>query len=457
MPAPSAPAAPASAPSSPPSSSSPPPSAAPKSSPSPPPPAGGSDTSDVFADAFADLDAMDEGKPTPPPKKPAAKTTPPKKAEADAEGAEDQSPEDQEKEKEAAADTGPKDEKKEADEAKPERPVKAKFLREAYEGLKKRVEEKLEPELNQLRAKVQEYEQHSPENAKALQEEMAHVKKRNTELEQHIRFVDYQKSKEYQEQYWQPYVKAWNNAVQELKGLTLTVDNPQTGEPSTREVTEADIQYLASLDPAPRRNEIKRLFPDDAEEVKRHINEISQLYDKTQDALKKAHEEGETRAKTRQEQSRLAQTTRKKFWSDSNQALAQKYPHWFAPAENDNEGNALLSRGQALADLIFSPRDITPERLELLPKMFAEQIRANKPFTQQQLVRLHSIVRNKAANHDRLARQLHEAQSKIAELEKSVKEYETSTPDGIPAGARKRTPPGNFMLDANAELEAMDK
>ena len=335
------------------------------------------------------------------------------------------------------------------------KPLKVTELRTAYEGLKKKVKEEYEPKAkraDELAAKLKEIEARGDD--KASQERIAAVEKRNAELENHIRFVDYEKSKEYQDEYDKPYQAAWAAALRELKGLTMSVEDPNGGEPTSREVTAADIAYFANLNPADRRKEINRLFPEDKEEVKRHINQISLLAEKSEGAKAKAKQEAESHAKTQAEQQKQYQANRAKLWKETNESLATKYPKWFAKAEDDQEGNTIFDRGTALADLAFNPADLTPERVAHLPKMFKEQIESGKPFSAGQLTQLHSIIRNKASNHDRLAHQNKALSARVEELEKSLKEYEESGPDRIPAGGA-RPAAVNGISDAGEELEAI--
>ena len=458
---------------SPPAASSPPKAASPPapargSAPSPGAPAPGAGapplktaSEEYMGDAFADLDALNasEGK-TGAPEKGAGDKRPPSKAKS-ASGAEDD---------EQGAGTGEREPGESAEVAgasgKPgseasasgesPKPVKAKELREAYEALKARQKTEFEPEIIRLRSRVQELEAGSGTVPKEAQDRLAAAEQRAAALEQHIRFVDYSKSKEYQEKYWQPYVTAWNAAVRELKGLTMQVENAETGEKTPREVTEADLQYFAALDPAVRRTEINRLFPEDKEEVKRHINEISRTFEASQVALKKAREDSETHAKTAVETQRQIQANRVKLWKETNDAMAAKYPQWFAPAEGDTEGNAVLDKGLALSSLVFSPADLTPDAIESLPKVFKEAISARK-FTPELMTRAQAIVARKAANHDRLAHQNHTLQARVKELEESLKQYEESGPDGAPAKGRPRAGTKDFMGDAAAELEALDR
>ncbi len=360
-------------------------------------------------------------------------------------------PEDDPKSK-VNGDSKPKDDKPKDDEPKtnPE-------LRTAYAALKDKVA-KDEPKLKrlpELEAKIKELESRDETTTKATQQEIESVKKRNTELEQHMRFVDYEKSTEYRDQFQKPYEDAWGSALRELKGLTMKIEDPKTGEEIVREVTQADIAYFANLDPATRRTEINRLFPEDREEVKRHINNISTLAEKANAAREKAKGEAETHAKTQTEAQRQSQAQRAKLWKQTNESLATKYPKWFGKDEGDPEGNALFDKGKAFSDLVFSPTDLTPERIELLPQMFKEAIQSSKPFSQEALVKLHAIAANKLANHDRAITKLKAATARIAELEKSLKEYEDSGPDTILPGARR-----NGAVEEQSdedELRALDR
>lgn len=415
------------------------------------------ESNDPFQDAFADIDQLDSGK-KPAPKKEADNKLPPSKG-----GAEDQESDTTgntalEEQSATNADGSLKEKESESPHGE-QKPLKVKELRDAYEGLKEKVKKEYEPKARrvaELEARVKEFESRDETSTKATQERMAAIEKRNVELENHIRFVDYEKSKDYQDQFQKPYEEAWSNALRELKGLTIKIEDPNTGEEKVREVTQADIAYFAQLDPAARRTEINRLFPEDKEEVKRHINQISYLAEKAQQAKEKAKSDAETHAKTQSEQFEQAQKNRVKLWQESNKVLAEKYPQWFAKSEDDQEGNQIFDKGTALADLVFNTSDLTPERVAILPKAFRQQIEANKPFTQDQMVRLHAIIRNKAANHDRLAHQNKLKDARIAELEKSLKEFEDSGPDKVPAGGASRTQP-NGITDFNAELEALDR
>jgi len=401
------------------------------------------ETNDAFMDAFADLDEMDGKKPAP--RKGPAKVVPEK------EGVEPKV--------EDVQSDAPKDAKADPEQKPTEgKPVKVQELRNAYESLKAKVTKEYEPALKrlpELEAKVKEFESRDESAGKATQERIAAIERRNAELESHIKFVDYEKSTEYQDKFQKPYEEAWGNALRELRGLKMTITDAQTGEDVTREVTQADIAYFANLDPAARRTEINRLFPDDKEEVKRHINQISLLADQSHAAKEKARTDAAEYAKTSQAKYAEGQASQRKLWQTVNKSLAETYPNWFSRKEGDPDGNAIFDRGSVLADLAMNPQELNPERVALLPKVFQDQIASQKPFSQDQFIRLHAIVRNKAANHDRLAHQNKTLTARVTELEKNLKEYEASGPDSVRAGK----PVNGAAADASweSELEAMDR
>ena len=98
----------------------------------------------------------------------------------------------------------------------PARPVKAAELRTAYDNLKKEKREVLEPKIQQLEAKLKELEARQPEDTKPLLEKMTAAEKRAAELEHHIQLSDYEKSKEYQEKFYLPFLREWTDAIESL-------------------------------------------------------------------------------------------------------------------------------------------------------------------------------------------------------------------------------------------------
>lgn len=394
---------------------------------------------------------MDSGKPKPQPKATPKKEQP-----------KDQTADDLDEKAGVVEEVEPikPDADKKPEDTKPEdkKYEKASELRNAYNNLKAKEKQEYLPLVKkaaELEARVKEYETKNPEAEKATKERIAAIEKRNEELENAIRFASYQDSKEYKE--LQAKVsQTWGAAEHNLAGIKITSKNAD-GEPVERDLTMDDIAGYARMDPKNRTPQLKIDVPDPAERtmVINHISEIIKAHQASEAAEKKAKEEAQTHSKTQQEQQAEFQKNMEKSWRESNENYSKQYPQWFAKVEGDKEGNTLFDKGTALADLIFFPNDMTDERIAMLPKSVQEQIAAKKPFTVQQVAKLKSIVRNKAANHDRLAFQNKALTKRVAELEKSLKEYEDSGPDNVRAGTVNGGPKGD--TDWKDELDALDK
>lgn len=339
---------------------------------------------------------------------------------------------------------------------KDEEPKTNKELREVYGALKERVSKEYEPQLKELpalRAKVKELESRDETSTKAMADEISAVKKRNAELEQHMRFVDYKQSKDYKEME-STLNDAWSGAMRKLGGIAISRTDSESGEVAERELTVDDIARYARLDPKLLWRELKQEIPDAAERttVINHVQKIQDLSESVFKAEEKAKADADSHAKTQTETQRQFAARREKMWKETNAALADKYPKWFGKDEADPQGNEVFDRGTSFADLVFSPSDLTAERVQMLPKLFKEAIESSKPFPPEMLVKLHAIARNKLANHDRAISKLKSAHARIAELENSLKEYEASGPDHVAVGNGRRSKDGALTADEEFDL-----
>jgi hypothetical protein len=358
--------------------------------------------------------------------------------------------------KEAVAEApGPDDEPVtplEPHEGAPVKPVKAADLRTAYEGLKKKVKEDYEPKVAKLEARVKELEASGPEKMTPIVEELTQKKQRLEELEAEVRHVRYEKSQEYQDKYEKPYLEAWKKAAADLSELTVETEGGES-----RAATTADMIHLSNLPLGEARAQARIMFGDAADDVMAHrrvIRELSSAQSKALDDAKKNASEHETKLASQRE---IQHQQTVKLWQESNKALAEKFPKWFAKVEGDEEGNSLLERGFSLADLHFvGSKDLTPEQIEMLPPKFRDKIKANGNLDVQDRVALDALLRHKIASHSRLAFNLKKANTRIAELEKSLSDYEASTPPAGKAGEASRASGVSETDAALAELDAID-
>jgi hypothetical protein len=431
---------PAAATAPPPAAASPPP-AAPAAPPSPPAsaPAAPQTKAEYSAEIDADLDALDtDRKPVAEPKAKAAPSKPAAAAATAPKAEGDDLPPGEDEEPETPSATAPV-----LPEDQPS-PTRVPELRKAYDSLKPVIKE-LRGKITAAENKVKELESRKPEDNAPVLKELETTKKRNDQLESVIRFKDYESSKEFETQYKQPYLEAWNAAVGDFEQLTVRVPDgveETTGEAKfkTRPATANDLLQLANLPLNEMDDKAAEMFGRSSARVIRHVEEVRKLAVAQQKALNKAREESAEHGKVVQAQTKAQQDARIKLWNDKNVALAAKYPKWFAPVEGETEENALLQKGFALADRMFSP---TPE---------------TAPKTPEEALNVHLKIRNKAANHDRLALRLNKANARITELETALKEYEKSEP---PGGAPRSTGPAGvaktFTQEVEDELDAIDR
>lgn len=330
-------------------------------------------------------------------------------------------------------------------------PKTPKELRDVYNALKEKVAREYEPQLKELsivRAKLKDAESKDELATKSTQDRLVEIEKRNAELESHIRFADYKQTKEYKE-LESSLRDTWSGAMRKLGGISISRTNPETGDVIERELTIEDLSRYARLDPKLVWKELKQEIPDAAERttVINHIQKIQDISDSVFKAEEKAKSESEAHAKTQTETQRQSQAQRTKLWKATNEELATKYPKWFGKDETDTEGNIVFDKGASFSDLVFDTESLTPERIEMLPQFFKDAIKSAKPLSQEALVRLHAIARNKLANHDRLARSNKTLSARVSELEKSLKEYEQSGPDSVAAGNGHRAKDGPLSAD----------
>lgn len=255
----------------------------------------------------------------------------------------------------------------------------------------------------------------SPEAMKAVNEQLTKATARLKELEQEIKYVDYTKSQEFQDQYQKPYDDAWKRTMTELRELTV-----EDGAGNVRPFSAQDMLELVNL-PLPKAHELaKELFGDLAGEVMSHRMEIKRLFDKQTAALNEAKTKGEEHLKTKHAQQELQTKELTSFvaqaWKEENETALKHPTHavHFTPIEGDEVGNAKLKKGYELVDRAFAENPSDPSLT---------------PEQRREIISRHAAVRNRAAAYGRLVHQLSTRDARIAELEKQLAGYEKSTPD----------------------------
>lgn len=266
------------------------------------------------------------------------------------------------------------------------------------------------------------------EPPKEFKERLTKAESRVKELEDEIRYVNYQKSPEFTEKYSKPYEAAWKRATAELGEVSVT-DTSGAQRPATPE----DMLALVNLPLGKAREYADNLFGPFADDAMAHRKEIKALFDQQQQAISeaktKANEWESSRSETVQKQHAEISKAVSESWEKANQDVLthSKYGQYFVPRENDPEWNQRLAKGFELVDRAFSdanPRD---------PRLTPEQRRT--------IVERHAAVRHRAAAFGPLRNENETLKSRVAELEKELEQYSTSeAPQG--GGSGKQTPKG---------------
>ncbi len=277
----------------------------------------------------------------------------------------------------------------------------------------------LEKENAELRTKA-------GEPPKEVTERMSAIEKRNQELEQHIRFVDYSKSQEFVDKYQKPYEEAWSRAIGGLKGLQVKLGaDPTTGQEMARDLTPQDIAALANMDPAAARMEIKNRFPEDVAEVRGYIDKIRDLAEAQNKALEEQKTKGGEWQQKVGHQHQAAQEANAKLWKQYSDESVAKFD-FLKPIEGDDERNSKLEKAVAFVSDALSSKANDPN--------LTEEQRAN-------VIKKHVALRNRAIAYSVLMHENKQLKAQLAEKEEALKAYGESAPtDGEGKG---KQPAGN--------------
>ncbi len=276
---------------------------------------------------------------------------------------------------------------------------------------------KAETELAEVRKSAVPKEQRERE-----QKEVDTIRKRNEELENEIRFVNYSKSQHYQDTYEKPYDEAWNKAMNELQ--EIEVEDPASGE--RRAVTPKDLLQLVNMPMGKAREVADKVFGPFANDVMAYRKEIRNLFEAKSKALEDARTAGVEREKQQTEKivnfRKGIQDSVAERWGKANEKIIshERYGKFFKPIEGDENINQRLAKGYQMVDraLDENPHD---------PRLSAEQ-RAS-------IVDRHAAVRHRAAAFGRVVYELDAALGKIEALEKQLASYESSEPTTESGGA----------------------
>lgn len=245
-------------------------------------------------------------------------------------------------------------------------------------------------------------------------ERLTKAEQRAKELEDHILFVDYSKSQEFQEKYQKPYEQSWAKAMADLKDITVS-----TEDGNERGFAADDMLNLVNMSLPKARELANQLFGDFADDVMQQRKEIRSLFDAQNKALDDARTTGAARVKEAADkmQAQHAETAElvTKAWTKYKDSIAkdEKFGKHFTPADGDEAGNQRLAKGFALVERAFSENPMDPK---------------HTPEQRESIIKRQAAVYNRAAAFSKAVLRGDNLEAKVKALETELAKYKGSEP-----------------------------
>lgn len=278
---------------------------------------------------------------------------------------------------------------------------------------------------------------------KVLAESLTAKEKRIAELEQEVKFSNYERSDEYKSKFQVPYEETAKASEQAVIQLRVNPDGV-----AERNLTAAEFwnvvrisDHDAAIEAAERLVEGSKGAATKAAMIVDKRNQILSAFQKAETAKEEFRKTAAEREKTQSEQTAAQRVQQEKAMSEriatfkaANDEAVKRYPNWFAPEEGDKEGNDRLQKGTQFADTIFGDSSkVSPDRL----------------------VKMHSAARMQLASWPRLTYKLDQATAKVAELQKEIETLKGSGPGngGLPGKVKA----ANGAKDYRSELMELER
>lgn len=293
--------------------------------------------------------------------------------------------------------------------------LKAPELRAAYKAKKAEAAD-LSQKYQQAEARIKELEAKVGDGSQLTKVQQMHeaAQKRIAELEEAIKFSDYEKSPEYKEKYHAPFVEAYSagrNKVGSLKVIERSTVDEATGEKRItqpgRKATPEDFDALMRVsDDGEAAMMADQLFGPMANLVMYHREKVLDLNGSRAKAIEDFRKQGGEREQQFAAQTQAMQERAKQIYHQAVQTGVEKHPQWFKPEDGDDQGKQMIEKGLANVDLLFSDNKLAPEQLAVA----------------------HAALRNMAGHFPYLALKLHRVSAERDALREELKQYKESEP-----------------------------
>lgn len=284
----------------------------------------------------------------------------------------------------------------------------------------------------------------NPEQRKAELEEITALKKRNEELEKHIRFVDYQKSDEFITKYEKPYKDQWKASMRDLRGVTVETDD------GARDISANDLVELVNMTTIQARQAARDMFGDFADDVMAERNKIRAAWDAQQNALEEAKTKGvaagDQAMRANKEQFEKITGDVRSYYDTASQTLLKDTRHaeFITQKDGDSKHNEILTKSMQFVDEAFRANPMDPSLSEK---------------ERQTIVKKHAALRYRAVGYGIARHQLMLERAAHAETKRKLAEYEGTVPNrgGSETQAAPAVGGGSAMARMQARLRARAK
>lgn len=349
-----------------------------------------------------------------------------------------------EKPAEAKPAEAPKVEAKPADEPDVNQ-MAPKQLRKAYAEMKEKLA-KIQAE----REAAADPREHP--DFKAVSEKLTAAEKRRMELEDNLRYTNFERSQEYKEKYEAPFIEAYNEGRSVVSGLKLT--DPGTQEFRQAKPEDFDLIMRITNDEGAA-EAIEALFGSGVKatmvaNARRDAIKANQSRLKAIDDFRKT---GSEREKAQQEQAERMHRDISDNYTKAVKEGEQKYAQWSKPAEGDVKAKEVLERDAQLADVaFFGANGMTREQISALSPELQKLFDASGKVHPVVMAKLHAAARNKVAWFGHVNHKLAVANGQLTALKEKLARFEKSEPgpgDGA-APAAKKADTADDILDRMA-------
>lgn len=299
---------------------------------------------------------------------------------------------------------------------------KPNLLREDREKQKARADA-AEKRASELEAKHKAAEERLA-RLEAAEAKAQAAEKRMAEVEDRLRLTNYERSEEYTTKYHAPFVEAYQRGREKAAGLEVTLPSGEL-----RAATPEDFDAIMGIQNDKQASRAaKEMFGDEAPIILHHRERVLEANATRQKAIEDAKKNGSAREQEQQAQTKAQREAVAAAFEKEVKAVSSRH-EWYKEVEGDDEWNKAISKGKEISNKAFVERKGTPE----------------------EIAKLDAAIYARSLAYSPLKLRVKRLTAKVAELEKSLSEFEETKPGKDTGGNGEGKPTG----DGN--MKAMDR